>query len=906
MGGSKKVTVGYRYYLGMHMVMSHGPVDALLRIRVDNKIAWEGNVSGQEDFLVNAPGLFGGESREGGVQGIVGFMDGAADQVADDYLVAQLGDLVPAFRGVAGVVLKQTYVGINPYLKRWGFRLQRIHVRQNGVTQWYDEKAETGGLDDNETLDQEWEWIQSGADVFTIPPDPNAWPEPDSGWQEAAPQPFGVIKTSQAPPYSDVAIRSLWQSRTSLWLRRYVVLSQDETDLKINVLVENSCWVYWDAQYVGAINSSNGQPGTNPGDWVEFDIPANRQDRGGHTLTLYCLDESSTSFATSNTYVAAYVSGASGTGDMNPAHIVRECLTDPDWGMGYLDGDIDDTSFTYAANTLWTENMGMSLLWDRQIPIQDFIQEVLKHINAALYVDRRTGKFTLKLIRDDYDPDDLIELDEDSVDKVENVNRPQFGELTTSITVEFWDSANNVKGSVTIQDIALEQMQQAAINTTLQYPGFTTQVLAQRVAERELRTLSAQLASCTVYTDRTAADLQVGDVFKLTWPDHEFNASVMRVTGIAYGDGKMNRIRLTAIEDSFSLPAAPSIDSPPGEWVDPSEPPVAVDDHISFEAPYLESVQQRGQTDTDTLLSTNPALGYVMCAAKRSTASSLNARVYTDSGSGYGDVGTLDYCPTVVLAENIDRMDTEFAISGANSILELTLGTWIQFGTELMAIVAIDSDSIEVERGVLDTVPVLHVAGEVGYAWDSFSGSDPTEYVDGESINVKIAPVSGSGEVPLADIADPDTVVMAGRMARPYPPGNVKVNGEYFPEFAEGDVVLTWTHRDRTQQTGGSLVGFPEASIGPEVGTTYTVEVYDEDNTLQHTQSAISGVTYTYTQAQEVADGGAFGELRLRVFSVRDTLESYQAHEFTLLRTLRVTELGDARTTETSENRVDE
>jgi hypothetical protein len=33
-GGSKKVTVGYRYHAGMHRVLCHGPVDALTRIVV--------------------------------------------------------------------------------------------------------------------------------------------------------------------------------------------------------------------------------------------------------------------------------------------------------------------------------------------------------------------------------------------------------------------------------------------------------------------------------------------------------------------------------------------------------------------------------------------------------------------------------------------------------------------------------------------------------------------------------------------------------------------------------------------------------------------------------------------------------------------------------------------------------
>src|SRR5690606_29161869 len=40
--------------------------------------------------------------------------------------------------------------------------------------------------------------------------------------------------------------------------------------------------------------------------------------------------------------------------DMNPAHIVRECLTDTNWGMGYASGDMGDSFYT-AADTLHLE-----------------------------------------------------------------------------------------------------------------------------------------------------------------------------------------------------------------------------------------------------------------------------------------------------------------------------------------------------------------------------------------------------------------------------------------------------------------------------------------------------------------------------------------------------------------------
>lgn len=41
MGSSKAQTVGYRYALGAHLALCHGPVDAIREIRVDDRTAWQ-------------------------------------------------------------------------------------------------------------------------------------------------------------------------------------------------------------------------------------------------------------------------------------------------------------------------------------------------------------------------------------------------------------------------------------------------------------------------------------------------------------------------------------------------------------------------------------------------------------------------------------------------------------------------------------------------------------------------------------------------------------------------------------------------------------------------------------------------------------------------------------------------
>src|SRR3546814_7864829 len=66
--------------------------------------------------------------------------------------------------------------------------------------------------------------------------------------------------------------------------------------------------------------------------------------------------------------------------------------------------------------------------------------------------------------------------------------------------------------------------------------------------------LSFPLFSCTVYANREAKDLNIGDVFKLTWPLWKIENMVMRISALAFGDGKSSQVRITCVQDVFSTP----------------------------------------------------------------------------------------------------------------------------------------------------------------------------------------------------------------------------------------------------------------------------------------------------------------------------------------------------------------
>lgn len=835
-GSSKKVTVGYRYYIGIHMILCHGPIDSLRKILVDGKTAWQGDFAGGR-INISGENLFGGESREGGVSGAVDVEMGGPSQGVNDYLSGQLGSDIPAFRGVVGAVLRQCYLGINPYLKKWAFLAQRVHKRQNGLAQWYDDKAEIAQPDAIlvSTTSAGWEYVQLPEQAS---PGFDSLSPPEAGWSSGV-SPFG----SGAWTWPGQPARNTnWDVGTVLWLRRSISVPSGSI-IVARVRAENGCVLFLNGNYFGAANRENTQ--LMSGEIFDFTLPP-----GEHVLHVKAYDEVPT---LGDVYISVEILSLA-LADMNPAHIIRECLTDPDWGMGYQESDIDEASFTAAANALHAEVFGLSLIWDRQTPIEDFIREVVRHIQASLYVDRVTGKFVLKLIRADYVLEDLLVLDESSVEKVDGFSRPSFGDMVNSVTVNYWDQNSYKTASLSAQDTALIQMQGSVIGTTIQYPGCTNKVLASRLATRDLSVLSTPLLSCTIYANRKASSLNVGDPFVLEWPDYLDSPTVMRVISLALGDGRTNRVKITCTEDVFFFPETALVTVEDPVWSDPSSYPVAATYRALVEAPYFELVQRLGQTTADEQLSANRDIGYVLASAA-APAGAINARLAVDAGAGYdGNDTPMDFCPVAFLSAAITPGQTTWSIFGGTSLGNVSAGTHAQVGAELVKVVSTSDSEIVVGRGVLDTVPTGHAAGAAILFWDAFADSDGTEYVAGETILAKMLPVSGAGELALSD-APTDSLTFVGRASRPYPPGKLLINAVAYPTYLYGDSPLTvsWAHRDRLQQTAGELQDTAVGNIGPEAGTSYNLRIYGETDALIRSVST-SGTSYAYTAETEKAD----------------------------------------------------
>lgn len=708
--GSKKEPpiIGYRYYLGMHQVYSlspaSAPITAVKKIKVGDKEAWTGNVTATGQISINAPDLFGGDGKEGGIVGAVDIEFGGVAQGLNSYLQAKCtGYPLPAFRGLLGLVLRCPQVSaMNPYIKPWMIFASRI----NGG--FYPAKAAIGT-------------------------------------------------------------------------------------------------------------------------------------------------------------------------DMNPAHIIYETLTNHEFGIGIASSDIDTASFTYAADMLYTEGLGLSLFWNGEQDAEAFIDYILKHIDGVIYIKPSTGLFTLKLARADYVVGDLPILDTSNIIRVDRLSQPLPGELVSEVQVKYEDRETGEAGSVNVHDIAIMEIQGGHSTPTVRdYQGIPTGDLAAKIAARELRALATPLITCEITCNRQAWNLNIGDVFRLQYPPLGIADAVMRVASLDYGTLTDGKIVVEAIQDVFTA-ADTAISTPPATgWISPWNAPAPCPASDVIEAPYWVVAREiLGEMDS-LLADVNPESGLVLTMGSRPSHDAYNYAIYSGT-STLEKHASGPFCAAATLATAIGRADTVLAISGGVDLDTVEADSWAYLNGEILKVVSVTETTLTVKRGILDTTANTHTSGTVFFAGDSH-GIDLTEWANGQTINVRLLPRTGLGSLLLAS-APNDSVKMARRFIRPYPPGYTRINGTEHPTSVSGDLSITWVHRDRTLQTA-YLVEQTEASIGPEVGTTYTVRIYNAQTggTLIRTYSSITGTSQAYTDAQATTDNGGTkpANLRIEIESVRDTYTSWQ------------------------------
>lgn len=283
---------------------------------------------------------------------------------------------------------------------------------------------------------------------------------------------------------------------------------------------------------------------------------------------------------------------------MNPAHMIYECLTNREWGRGMPRSRIDEDSFLAAAQRLFIEGFGMCIRWQRTEEVGTFITHIIDTICAALYADRTTGKMVLKLIRDDYVYNDLHLYDEESgVLEISEATVASPTDCINEVIVTYRDPVTDSLKKVRAQNLATLIMTGGEFNSVSRdYSGVPTETLAMRLAKRDLRSGSIALRRFSLTLDRRGWSIYPGHVIRFRSISRNIPEMAVRVVTFDEGSLQDGKIKISVIQDVFSMPSA-ALTAPQGEgWTPPNTQP-CIGRHEVFEMPYAIAAKYLSAAD---------------------------------------------------------------------------------------------------------------------------------------------------------------------------------------------------------------------------------------------------------------------------------------------------------------------
>lgn len=582
--------------------------------------------------------------------------------------------------------------------------------------------------------------------------------------------------------------------------------------------------------------------------------------------------------------------------DANVVHIIYEVMTNSDWGMGNSTGAINVTSFTAAAQTVFDEGIGISILWREQQYGEEFIAKMLEYIDGVIFTNPRDGLLTIKLIRGDYDASTLFNINPSNA-TLNNYERKMWGETINEIVVTWTNPENEEEETVSIQDLGNISMQGSIVSDSRDFKGVRNSNLAMRLGARDLRVASSPLLTCRATVNRSAWDIVPGSVVKVTWPEHGMVDVIMRVMEPDYGKSSDSKIKVRLVEDIYAIDAGDYYAPPGSSWVNQKIDPKPLDHSLVITLPnyILARKLPTGATATASLvypevllsvLGGDPAsdISQYRIAHEQATPGGTTEWVGDKRMRSLLSYSTLGVALQFSTSTSLMMPNTPTAGAGVRSE-SLALIGGADNEQELCLITEVSDVGVTVRRGLLDTVPRAWPSGTpVWFIPRDVDIIDETKRVADQPVTYRLLSVTSKGRLRIAAAPDLDYVATA-RPWMPFRPANCKVNG-----FAEGPVnavgattlALTWSNRNRTVEDS-VLLSWNAGSVTPEVGQTTTITLLAANGTtVIHQIDGITGSTYSLATSLFGTASTAYVKFTSKIArtsgGTTDILESLQGH----------------------------
>lgn len=592
--------------------------------------------------------------------------------------------------------------------------------------------------------------------------------------------------------------------------------------------------------------------------------------------------------------------------DANPAEIIYETLANRAWGLGELPEVVNVDSLAAMGQTLKQENIGLTVLLSNKTQASQLFDSLMEHINAARYVDPKTGQLTFKLIRDDYDPAKVPLLNETNCSNVQ-FTRLTWDQTIGEVSVTYTDrNAQYEESSISRNDPGNIAINNGTKNTkSFDYIYFTSAENALWAAEREGRQEGFPLAAATITGNRKLSNIRTGDVVRLDWPPHGISNLYMRVTDVDIGDFIGGEVKIDCIEDVFALGKTTFGFSDSTGWLPPVLYPGGVQVFRYMEFPW--EVQQ-----------TNDSFVFAMAAQpddvtqkwtiwrKRDQANweTTNSMVkWTPAGRLVNDYAEFTAAEDLVGLEVVDLGGMEdLAAKYPDGIVDIETARKgdkiLVVGDEIMAwsaLVQLPDGHWRVQgiiRGTHDTVPAKHAAGDIVFFLEAGAYANvttggpvcPVGRTVTEAYNITTATVDHTEEFDPVKVVSLSTV---RRPERPNPPGRIRMRdhtqaGVVHTDSVVGPLRLDWVARNKQFSFGcvsqdDLAEHFTGQAFELPAGVEYLVRVYVAG--IQRAAYSVDQDHWTYKWEDRCQDSlNLTDNTVLEILSRKGGLDSYQSH----------------------------
>lgn len=515
--------------------------------------------------------------------------------------------------------------------------------------------------------------------------------------------------------------------------------------------------------------------------------------------------------------------------DLNPIEICYDVITRKYGCFGNSSAILNLASFVSAAQTIYNENIEMSLLIQSSNSGEDVLKEIMTQCDGILYEDPASSEIHCKLIRQDYDIEDLITLDESSIKSISNFQKTTWSDTFNQVRVTFSNRADSYNDSVGVaQDFANINFQDRVVSTDISGVGCKTSSTALKLASKQISYINVPFYKCDIICNRKAQSLRPGDCFILNWSSFNLTNMVMRVSNIDFGELTDNKITINCVQDKYSSQTPIFAESEVSQFVPINSSPAAVTYSSVFTPPLFLS--SNSDTENAATFDNN---GRLYCVAKKATGASFlyDGMISSDNFVANSVVGkeSIPYNATGKLLNaysNTVAFETRYDTSSAFTVYDLTNEdisllksyTTIDQARNGSSLILIDSELMiyvgftnngdgsvtfpKIYRSVYDTSIQSHSANARVWFINGTTGL-LSQLISNSTLKyIKLLDTTLSGKLALAD-ATTITATQNGRAGLPLPTNYLTLNGSRSPVAVVGatSVAVAWRNRDRNDTT---------------------------------------------------------------------------------------------------------